>query len=153
VKTALFIPALGVLLALTGCATRPTSGPVYPVWQTNTALTTEEGVVLGVKKVTIEGTSSATGSIAGGAIGAGVGMLAAGGSGYGYGAEAAIGTGLGAVIGPHIEKMITAKPGLEITVRLANGDVIVVVQEEDFAYRDGDIVRVIRGGGYARVLP
>jgi outer membrane lipoprotein SlyB len=144
---------MGVLLALAGCATRPTSGPVYPVWQTNTALTTEEGVVLGVKKVTIEGTSSATGSIAGGAIGAGVGMLAAGGSGYGYGAEAAIGTGLGAVIGPHIEKMITAKPGLEITVRLANGDVIVVVQEEDFSYRDGDIVRVIRGGGYARVLP
>jgi outer membrane lipoprotein SlyB len=50
--------------------------------------------------------------------------------------------------------MVTAKRGLEITVQLDNGDVLVVVQEEDFSFRDGDQVTVQRGsGGYTRVLP
>lgn len=150
-KPTLIIFSLGVAVAMTGCTTRPTSGPVYSPWQLNTALKTQTGTVLSIRKVTIAGTSSPTGRWAGGAIGGGVGSLA--GRGYTRVAAAGIASGVGMIVGPEIEKMITAKPGLEITVKLDNGDIIVVIQEEDFSYRDGDIVTVLSGRGYTRVLP
>jgi outer membrane lipoprotein SlyB len=82
-------------------------------------------------------------SIAGGTIG--------GGSGKGV-ARAAGAVG-GAAAGAAVEEKSTRQTGLEITVKLDNGQVIAVVQAADEQFDEGDRVRVLRRpDGSARVL-
>ena len=51
------------------------------------------------------------------------------------------------------EEGLTRQQGLELTVELEDGEVIVVVQAADETFDPGDTVRVIRrGNGTARVI-
>ena len=54
--------------------------------------------------------------------------------------------------GAAAERAATTIPGLEITVELASGEMIVVIQAADERFDEGDLVRVIRrADGQVRV--
>lgn len=102
-----------------------------------------------VREVTIEGQRTNLGMYGGGLIG---GAAASGGRGVGGAvgqAAAAVG---GAVVGQATEEAITRKNAQEITIRLDDGNTVVVTQESSSGlFQDGDRVRVLNGGGGARV--
>lgn len=150
-RTCLFVVLIVVFLALVvqGCAPSA-SGRVYSRDQARQSQQTSYGTVIQVDQVTIEGTQSGLGTIAGGALGAGVGQAI--GSGTGRALAAIAGGVAGAVAGSAAEKGATTKTGLEIMVELDNGQMVTVVQEADEIYRPGDRVRLLQAAdGTARV--
>jgi outer membrane lipoprotein SlyB len=64
-----------------------------------------------------------------------------------------LGAVAGGVAGNMAEKGLRRTRGLEITVRLRNGDLIAVTQayEAGDEFRAGDPVRILSGGGVTRV--
>jgi outer membrane lipoprotein SlyB len=105
-----------------------------------------------VRPVTIQ-TDQTTGAgvAAGGALGGVAGSTIGGGRGS---VLAAIGGGLlGAMAGNAVENRMGTRQGLEITVRLDNGETRVIAQEADVAISTGQRVRLISGNGPTRVVP
>lgn len=142
----LLLVALSALM-LAACASQ--SGSSYSREQTRSEQTVRLGVVESVRNVTIEGTKSGVGAVAGAAVGG------IGGSHVGKGKGSTVGTVVGAVLGGvaghAIEDSTTKKAGLEITVKLENGQLIAVTQAADEQFRPGERVRVVSGGGVTRV--
>ncbi len=140
---------LAATMSMAGCAGRSSSGSVYTPGQAQREQTVRMGVVESVRQVTIEpqqsGVGAATGGIVGGVAGANVG----GGRG------SIIGTVLGAVAGglagQAAEGAFTRKAGLEITVKLDNGELRAITQEADETFRPGERVRLLSGTGPTRV--
>lgn len=140
---------LAVTVGMAGCAGRSSSGSVYTPGQAQREQTVRMGVVESVRQVTIEpqqsGVGAATGGIVGGVAGANVG----GGRG------SIVGTVLGAVVGglagQAAEGAFTRKAGLEITVKLDNGELRAITQEADETFRPGERVRLLSGTGPTRV--
>jgi len=133
-----------------GCASSM-SGDVYSRDQARKVQTVEEGEVIMVREVQIEGTKSGVGAIAGGIMGYAVGSAIGGGSGNTI--ARAAGTIGGAAAGAGVEEAATRQAGLEITVRLDSGEVVSIVQAADREFRVGDEVKVLRRpGGEARVV-
>ena len=63
-----------------------------------------------------------------------------------------VGAVVGAVAGQAIEEAVTRKHAQEINVRLDDGSSVTITQEVSTGlFMDGDRVRVINGGGNARV--
>ena len=138
--TVLTVLIVGVLL--TGCASSK-SGEVYSRDQARRAQTVQLGTVEFVKAVRVEGSKSGMGAAAGGIIGGVAGSTVGGGKGS---TLAALGGAIGgALVGNVTEEKITDFDGLEITVKLDNGNVIAVVQEDDVLFAVGDRVRVLTG--------
>ena len=145
--------ALAVAVAasafISGCAST-SSGSVYSGGQARQEQTVRMGVVESVRQVTIEGSKSGVGTIAGGAIGGVAGSNIGGGS-----RGSAVGTILGAVAGGlagnAIEQGTTKKQGLEITVKLDTGELRAITQDADESFRPGERVRLLSGGGVTRV--
>jgi outer membrane lipoprotein SlyB len=145
------IVTLGALTLIAGGCASSTSGNVYSRKDAQKVQTVDEGEVILVREVTIEGTKSGLGGLAGGIMGFAVGGTIGGGSGKGV-ARAAGAVG-GAAAGAAVEEKSTRQTGLEITVELDNGQVIAVVQAADEQFDEGDRVRVLRRpDGSARVL-
>jgi outer membrane lipoprotein SlyB len=144
------LAALAALALLAGCATTSQSGGAYSQSQARHEMTVRLGVVESVRPVRIEGNrETPAGTIAGGAIGAAAGGNVGGGRGQSLGAI--VGAVAGAVAGNAIERNVTEKNGLEITVRLEGGQLIAVTQEADEQFQPGERVRVLSGGGATRV--
>jgi outer membrane lipoprotein SlyB len=139
-----------VLVALLGGCATSKSGDVYTRDQARREMTVRLGTIESVREVKMEGTASGGGSVAGAVVGGVAGSNIGGGSGQIVGAV--IGAVLGAVAGNAIEESATKKPGLELTVKLENGQMIAVVQEgSPQEFRVGDRVRVLTGRGETRV--
>lgn len=136
------------VLALGGCATSR-SGSVYTHEQARQELTVRTGIVESVRGVQLEGSRSGAGTFAGGAIGGVAGSNVGGGKGQIVGAI--VGAVAGAVAGNAIENSATRKNGVEITVKLDNGHLIAIVQEDDERFMPGERVRVLSGRGETRV--
>lgn len=143
----LAIAAVAVL-ALTGCGGSQ-SGSAYSRTQTRGEQHVRMGLVESVRIVTIEGTQSGVGTIAGGVIGGIAGSNV--GQGRGSTVGSVLGAVLGGVAGQAIEEKTTKKDGLEITIKLDSGQIIAVTQEADEQFRTGERVRVLSGGGATRV--
>jgi outer membrane lipoprotein SlyB len=149
-KSTIFIVIIAGALAgaLAGCATRE-SGSVYGKHETGREQTVRSATVESVRQVKIAGSNSQVGTIGGGAVG---GIA---GSTVGHGKGSAVGAILGAVgggvAGSAIENAATAKNGLEITVKLDNGDLRAIVQEADEEFKPGERVRLLNSGGVTRV--
>lgn len=142
---------MALLLVLTaGCASSM-SGDAYSRDQARKVQTVDDGTVMYVRPVQIEGTKSGLGTIAGGVLGAVVGSTIGGGSGR---AVATVAGGVvGGVAGSAVEEGVTKQNGLEITVELDYGEVIAIVQAADQPFEVGDRVRVLRRpDGTARVV-
>ena len=146
---------IGLLLILigliaVGCAPSM-SGSAYSRDQARKVQTVHEGEVIMVREVLIEGTKSGLGGLAGGVMGFALGSTVGGGSGKGV--AMAAGTVAGAAAGAAIEESATRQTGLEITIKLDNGQVVSIVQAADERFDEGDLVRVLRRpDGTARVI-
>lgn len=140
--------ALVSVAALAGCASSK-SGSAYTRDQTRQEMIVRTGIVESVREVQIEGTKSGVGAASGAVIGG------VGGSHMGRGSGQIVGAVVGAVVGgiagAAAEEGITRKTGLEITVRLDNGQLTAVVQEADEAFHPGERVRLLSGAGGTRV--
>ena len=136
------------LIALTACASS-LSGSTYSRDQARGEMSVRMGVIESVRQVQIEGTRSPVGSIAGGVIGGVAGRNIGGGSGSIVGSV--VGAVAGGVAGSAIEEGVTRQTGLEITVKLDNGQLIAVTQAADEDFRPGERVRILSGRGTTRV--
>lgn len=137
----------GILL-LGGCASG-LGGKDYTRAQARTVQEVEMGRVESVREVRIEGTKTPIGAGAGAVVGGVAGSTVGGGRGSVVGAT--VGAVLGGLGGAAAEEGITRKRGLEITVKLDTGRTIAITQADDEAFRVGDRVRVLTGGGVTRV--
>lgn len=147
-KLPLLVLSGGLLVVLTGC-TFPSSTRRIPRNQANVVQRVETGVVTNVREVQIEGQRTNLGTFGGGVIG---GAAASGGRGVGGALGQAAGAVTGAVVGGAVEESVTRKRAQEITIRLDDGSTSVVTQESSTGlFRDGDRVRILNGGGSARV--
>lgn len=145
-----WIAALALSSLLAGCAT-PRSGDVYSRDEALREQTVRLATVESVRPVTIQGTRSGIGAAAGGIVGgvAGSGV----GSGRGSTIAGVLGAVGGGVAGQAVEEGTTRKPGVEVTVRLQNGELRAIVQEETDKFVPGQRVRLISSGGVTRVSP
>lgn len=141
-KTACFVIFLTMSAFLAGCSSSR-SGEVYSRDQARRTQTVQSGTVQSVKNVQIEGTKSGIGTVGGGVAGGVAGSTIGGGKGAILAALG--GAAVGAVAGTLAEEQITKKGGLEITVKLDNGETIAVVQEADVLFSAGERVRVLTG--------
>lgn len=142
----------GSLVVLAGCAHQSASSSVYTYGQAQREQIVRLGTVEAVRNVVIQKDStSGAGVVAGGALGGVAGSTIGGGTGR---VLATIGGGLlGAMAGDAVENRMGKSAGLEITVRLDNGETRVIAQEADVPLSVGQRVRVISGGGPTRVSP
>ena len=139
-----------ITLVTMGCESR-TSGDVYSREQAQRAFSVDEGRVIYVRPVEIEGSATGLGAVAGGAMGFVVGSAI--GSGSGRNVATVAGAIAGAATGAAIEEKATHRAGLEITVQLDNSQVLAIVQAADKGFDIGDRVRVLRRpDGSARVV-
>jgi outer membrane lipoprotein SlyB len=140
--------AITLAAILAGCASSQ-SGSAYERRQARQEMTVRLGVVESVRQVTLEGTKTPVGGLAGAALGGMAGSNIGGGRGATAGAI--LGAVAGGVAGATAEEHLTKKDGLEITIKLENGQLIAVTQEADEAFHPGERVRVLKGSGATRV--
>jgi len=133
---------------LVGCASSK-SGSVYTREQARHEMTIRQGIVESVREVGLEGTKSGVGTMAGAAVGGVAGSNVGGGKGQIVGAI--LGALVGGLAGSAVEEGTTRRIGLEISVRLDNGQLVSVVQEADERFLPGERVRLLSGRGETRV--
>ncbi len=113
-------------------------------------LEVRRGVVEEVRQVPLPGSSGGyVGTIGGGAVGGIAGGTV--GSGRGSQAAAVAGAVAGSVAGRALESSLSSKEGLEISVRLDSGRLIMVLQPDGETFKSGERVRVISGANSTRV--
>lgn len=143
-----FLLLAGIMIALGGCASSK-SGDVYSRDQVRQPLLVKMGIVESVRMVKIEGTKSAIGTAAGAVVGGIGGSNVGGGKGSAVGAV--LGSVAGGVVGAAAEEGFTRQDGVEVTVRLEDGQVMAVVQEARETFNVGDKVRILEGDGVTRI--
>lgn len=141
--------ATAALLALSGCVTRSESGAVYSSSQTQREQVVRLGVVESVRYVMIERPESGVGTIAGAVVGGVAGSTVGGGRGSAV--TTVLGAVAGGIAGHVIEGSATRANGVEITVRLENGEMRAIVQMADEVFQPGERVRILSSGGVSRV--
>jgi len=141
-------------VALTGCAYNSSSSDVYTASQAQREETVRMATVESVRGVKISsnnGQPTGLGTIGGGALG-GVAAASAIGGGNGSIIAGIIGGLAGAVAGNAVENSVAMKNGLEITVRLDNGDLRAITQTANGeVFQTGERVRLLSSGGVTRV--
>ena len=147
--TTTVLAAAAFATVLTGCAGPGLGGGSYSREQARREQTVRMGHIESVREVKLEGTRSGIGPAAG-AVAGGVA-----GSSIGHGRGSALGAIGGAIIGgiagQAAEQGLSAKRGVEVTVKLDNGQMVAIMQEADEAFRPGDRVRVLSDGSTSRV--
>jgi outer membrane lipoprotein SlyB len=149
--TSALVAAVGLLVLGAGCAQSPSSANTVRRSETGRAHSVQHGEVIYVRSVTIEGEARGGGGFAGGVLGFAVGNTI--GSGSGRQLARLGGAAAGAAAGSAIEQAATTVAGVEVTVELDNGEVIVIIQAADEVFEVGDSVRVLRrSDGGVRVM-
>ena len=143
------ISLLAASLALSGCAVQPHSASVYSAHQTMGEQSVRMGVVESIRNVVIDNGQSGVGTLGGAALGGIAGSQV--GQGNGSIAAAIGGAIAGGLIGQHIEQSANSRPGLEITVKLDNGNLTAITQDADEQFNVGDRVRLLSNGRTTRV--
>jgi outer membrane lipoprotein SlyB len=142
--TAMAVAVLG------GCATQERSASVYRAGEAQREQVVRMAVVESVRDVTIDRGQTGVGTGAGAIIG-GIGGSAVG-QGRGSAVAAVVGAVAGGIAGQAIENNRSRVPGVELTVRLENGELRAIVQEIDGQqFKPGDRVRLLSQGGVTRV--
>ena len=153
IRIALAMALVGSV-ALTGCAYNSSSSDVYTASQAQREETVRMATIESVRGVKISsnnGQPTGLGTIGGGALG-GVAAASAIGGGNGSIIAGIIGGLAGAVAGNAVENSVAMKNGLEITVRLDNGDLRAITQTANGeVFQAGERVRLLSSGGVTRV--
>lgn len=140
---------------LSACVAPSQRGDVYNSNQSRRMQQVQEGVILSIRPVKLEGSKTGGGSLAGSVLGG----VAGGSIGHGYGqiAGAAVGAVAGALIGNAVEQGITSAEGLEILVKMSEtGKTVAITQEgkpTEFSVGQRVIVLHDTRRGDARVAP
>ena len=142
------LAAAAVATVLTGC-TPGLGGSSYSRDQARREQTVRMGYVESVRDVKLEGTRSGVGPAAGAVVGGVAGSTIGGGRGSAV--AAVLGAVAGGVAGQAAEQGVTSKRGVEVTVKLDNGQFVAITQEADETYRPGDRVRILSDGATSRV--
>jgi outer membrane lipoprotein SlyB len=140
--------AAALATVLTGCAPG-LGGSSYSRDQARREQTVRMGYVESVRDVKLEGTRSGVGPAAGAVVGGIAGSTV--GAGRGSAVAAVIGAVAGGVAGQAAEQGVTGKRGVEVTVKLDNGQMVAIMQEADETFRPGDRVRILSDGATSRV--
>jgi len=141
--------AAAIALTVAGCATQSSSSGVYASGQTQREQIVRFGTIESVRQVQIQRQDSGVGTLGGAAVGGVAGSAI--GAGRGSIIGAIVGAVAGGVAGTAIENSANHRPGLELTVRLDNGEMRAIVQEADEYFQPGDRVRILSRGGLSRV--
>ena len=149
-KKLLLVAAMAPIVLLSACSTPSNSGSVYRAGQTQSEQTVRMGYVDSIRNVTIDKGQTGVGTVTGAAVG---GIAAGSSIGGGNGSIAAgiVGAVAGGILGQKVENNLSQKPGLEITVRLDNGDIKAITQDADEAFNVGERVRLLSNGRTTRV--
>lgn len=140
--------ALAVVASLAACAT--SSPDVVQRHDAQRMSTVQDGTILNVRPVVIDGSQSGIGGVAGGVVG-GVAGSSVGGS-RGSAIVGVLGAVAGAAIGNAVERNTTQENGQEILVQLRNGDRRAIVQATgNEVLNPGDQVVIVTTGGRVRV--
>ncbi len=135
--------------ALGACAT--SSPDVISRQDAQVAAQVQDGVIITIRPVTVDGSQTGMGAAAGGVVGA---MVGSGGSSIqrektSLGILAGV---AGAVAGNAIERMTTKEEAFEIIVQLRNGDRRAIVQAKGSeTLLAGDAVIIVTSGNKVRV--
>ena len=135
-------------LALGACA-GANDGKTYKQTEAGREQTVRFATVESVRPVSIAGSSSVLGSVAGGAIGGIAGSEV--GHGKGSAVAAVLGGVGGVVAGEALEERATRREGVEITVRLESGELRAIVQDAGESFAPGERVRLLTSGQTTRV--
>ena len=152
VRFALVASALAGVAFISGCAQPSASSNVYTYSQAQREQVVRVGTVTGVRPIVIKNdATTGAGMVAGGALGGVAGNSVGGGNGR---TLAIVGGAiLGALAGNAVEDQTGRRDGLEITVRLDNGEMRVIAQEGDIPIVVGQRVQLVSGAGPTRVTP
>lgn len=142
------LAAAAFATVLTGCAPG-LGGSTYSRDQARREQTVRMGHVESVREVKLEGTRSGVGPAAGAVVGGIAGSTV--GAGRGSAVAAVLGAVVGGVAGQAAEQGVTGKRGVEVTVKLDNGQMVAIMQEADETFRPGDRVRILSDGSTSRV--
>ncbi len=149
-KRILIVGVISTIALVAGCAQPGLGGGSYARSQVRGEQSVRLGTIEAVRDVIIDGRDTGTGTLAGAAVGGVAGSTL--GSGNRASAAGAIaGAVVGGLVGNSIEKGASDRRGVEVTIRLENGQVIAVTQEKDEEFRTGDRVRILSGQGATRV--
>jgi outer membrane lipoprotein SlyB len=144
---------IGGTLLMSGCAYNSSSADVYTASQAQREETVRMATVDSVRAVKISannGQPTGLGLLGGGALGAVAGSAIGGGTGSIV--TGIVGGLVGAVAGNAVENTAAVREGVEITVRLDNGDMRAITQSATGEiFRAGDRVRLLSSGGVTRV--
>ena len=136
---------------LQGCAYRSHADNVYADSDTQRAHSITMATVTAVRVVTIERAPTGVGGAAGANVGLALGGFAGKGNGQGSFVGSVLASVAGDLAGQAIESRVARLPGLEISMRLDDGQQISLVQAADEPFKKGDRVRVLSAEGKSRV--
>jgi outer membrane lipoprotein SlyB len=143
------IVLLAVAFMLTGCASS-LGGDSYSRGEARREMRVEFATVDSVRPVQLEGTKTPIGATTGAVIGGIAGSTL--GHGRGSAAGAVLGGVVGGVAGSAVEEVVTRRPGVEVTIKLDNGEYRAVVQQDEGEnFQPGERVRLVRSAGATRV--
>lgn len=145
----LALPLMACAALLAGCAMEPRSASVYEPYQAMNEQSVRLGTVESVREVTITSRDSGVGGMTGAALGGLAGSNV--GSGKGSVTAGIAGAVAGGIIGQRAEGRVASRRGLEITIKLDNGDMVAVTQQADELFRPGERVRLLSDGYSTRV--
>ena len=147
-RTTLALTLTAAIATLSACAT--SSPDVVSRHDAQRMSTVLDGVILSVRPVTVDGSQSGAGAVAGGVVGA-----IAGGSVGGRresGIVGVLGAVAGSVVGNVIERNATKEDAFEIMVQLRGGERRSIVQAKGSeSLNPGDQVILVTTGGKVRV--
>jgi outer membrane lipoprotein SlyB len=146
----MLVIAAGAAVLLFGCVSQKT-GDVYSRDEALREQSVRRATVESVRPVKIEGTRSGVGAVAGGAVGGIAGSTV--GTGKTSNVAAVAGALGGGLAGQALEEGATRKNGVEITVRLDNGEMRAIVQDDSDKFVTGQKVRLLTHNGIIRVSP
>ena len=140
--------ALSVTAALAACST--TSPDVIQRGDAQRMSQVQDGTVLSVRTVTVDGSQSGGGATAGGVIG-GIAGSTVGGHRENI-VVGVLGAVVGAVAGNAVERMSTREDAVEVLVQLRSGERRAIVQAKaGETLQAGDAVILVSTGGKTRV--
>lgn len=139
---------LALVAALAACST--TSPDVVHARDAQRLSQVQDAVVLSVRPVTVEGSQSGHGGMAGAVVGGALGSTRS------HGAEslaiAVLGAVAGAVVGNAVERSATREDAVEVLVQLRSGERRAIVQARaGETFMPGDPVILVSTGGRTRV--
>jgi outer membrane lipoprotein SlyB len=146
------VQGFGIVVLVTLLGACATSSPdVISRQDAQVAAQVQDGVIISIRPVTVDGSQTGMGAAAGGVVGA---MVGSGGSSIDR-EKASLGIlagVIGAVAGNAIERMTTKEEAFEIIVQLGNGDRRAIVQAKgNETLLAGDPVIIVTSGKKIRV--